>query len=163
MNEPLTDKKLIGRVEEVSFPEIGFGAVHARVDTGARTSSIWASYVEVEDDRLAVILFGKKHPSYTGEKIYFDEFSHGMVASSNGQAEMRYKIPLLVSLGGKKIRSRFTLADRSTQVYPILIGRNTLRGKFVVDVKLGKALVEAEKERSRNLQSKLDKEENSWK
>lgn len=151
-------KKIIGRAEEVLLPEISGGLFHARIDTGAQTSAVWASYVEVEGDRLAVIFFGKNHPHYTGKKYYFDEFSHGMVASSNGQAELRYKIKLLVEIGGKKIRARFTLADRSTQTYPILIGRNVLRGKFIVDVKLGKALVEKEKQRSAELQSKLEKE-----
>ena len=44
-------------------------------------------------------------------------------------------IKMLVIISGKKIRARFTLANRSTQKYPVLVGRNILRRKFVVDVK----------------------------
>lgn len=151
-------KIIIGRAETIKLPDLTGGVVHARIDTGAQTSAIWVSRVDIEDDRLVVVFFGKSHPLYTGKRYYFDEFSHGMVTSSNGQAELRYKIKLLVEIGGKKIRARFTLADRSTQTYPVLIGRNVLRGKFIVDVKLGKALTKKEKQRSAELQSRLEKE-----
>lgn len=157
MDQSLT-KKIIGHVEEVSFPELGTGTVHARIDTGAQTSAIWASSVEVKNDRLEVVFFGKGHPNYTGKTYYFDEFTHGMVASSNGQAELRYKVRTLVVVADKRIRARLTLADRSTQVYPVLIGRNVLRGKFIVDVKAGKPLRAAEKERSIKLQAKQQKD-----
>jgi hypothetical protein len=93
---------------------------------------------------------------YTGKIFHFDEFSQGMVASSNGRAELRYKIRTLVCIAGKKIRARVTLADRSSQVYPVLIGRNILRGKFIVDVKLGKVLKDEEISRSKKLQSLLE-------
>ncbi len=145
-------KKIIGRVERVSLPEVGIGTVHARIDTGAQTSAIWASKAEVINERLEVIFFAKGHPEYTGKPYYFDEFSHGMVASSNGQVEARYKVRTLITISGKRIRARLTLADRSTQTYPILVGRNVLRGKFIVDVKKGEPLLKSENERSRKLQ-----------
>ncbi len=150
-------KTIIGRVEKISFPELDGGAVLARIDTGAQTSAIWVSRAEVVHDRLEVVFFGKGHPNYTGKVYYFDEFTHGMVASSNGQAEARYKIRLLLKISGKKIRARLTLADRSTQVYPVLIGRNVLRGKFIVDVNLGAPLKDTENARSKALQAKLSK------
>ncbi len=152
------DKKIIGQAEKVSFPDLGDEVVYARIDTGAQTSAVWASSITVSNDRLEVIFYGPEHPAFTGKVVYFDEFSHVKVISSNGQSELRYKIPLRICIGGKVIRSRVTLTDRSKQVFPVLIGRNTLRGKFIVDVKLGKALIEEEKERSAERQSKLEKE-----
>ena len=149
------EKKVIGRVEKLSFPELGFSDVHARVDTGAKTSALWASSAVEKDGQLAVVFFAKGTDAYTGETAYFEHFQKTVVASSNGQTEERYKVRVLVSLRGKKIRSWFTLADRSTQVYPVLIGRNVLRGKFVVDVKHGTILRDKERERSEVLQSKL--------
>ncbi len=146
------NKIIIGRVEKVSFPEVEIGTIHARVDTGAQTSAIWASRAEEKDGRLEVVFFAKGHPQYTGKAYYFDEFTSGMVASSNGQAEMRYKVKMLITIAGKRIRARLTLADRSTQVYSVLVGRNVLRGKFVVDVKAGEPLLNVEKARSRKLQ-----------
>lgn len=146
---------IIGRAEVLSFPELGIHDVHARIDTGAQTSALWVSSARVVDGRLEVVLFGKGNAAYTGSKIFFDNYSRAMVASSNGQAEARFKVKILVKLAGKKIRATFTLADRSKQVYPVLVGRNILRGKFVVDVKQGTSLREIEKTRSAKLQALL--------
>lgn len=125
---------VIGQIAPIFFPEIGVEEVPARIDTGAQTSSIWASHIALVDDRLEVIFFAEGHPRYTGKKFYFGSFEEVVVRSSNGSKEQRYKIKLLACIGGKKIRARFTLADRSTQVYPVLVGRNILIGKFVVNV-----------------------------
>lgn len=153
------DKELqiIGRAEQIDFPTIGAEGVFARIDTGARTSAIWASEVREEDGRLAVVFFGEGCPGYTGKTYYFDDFEQIIVASSNGHAQERYKISLSVRIGGRRIRSYFTLADRASQVYPVLIGRNTLRGKFIVDVKQGTALREEEKRRTEALQAQVRK------
>lgn len=147
----------IGRAEKVSLPGIGIDTVHARIDTGAQTSAIWVSKVAVEEGRLAVIFLGPEHDAYTGQTVYFDHFEETVVASSNGQAERRYKIRTSIVVAGRKIRARLTLADRSTQVYPVLVGRNVLRGKFIVDVKQGEPLRELEKQRSAELQDKQER------
>lgn len=136
----MDNRQILGKVEEVSLPEMGGVILCARVDTGAKTSAIWVSSVEETDDGLKVIFFGEKSSFYTGESVIFDSYSETDVASSNGLIERRYKVRLLVSVGGRRIRAWFTLADRSTQVYPILIGRNILRGKFLVDVMIGKEI-----------------------
>jgi hypothetical protein len=138
-------KKTIGRAEVIAFPELGV-EVHARIDSGARTSAIWASQAVVEDGKLAVVFFGEGHPAYTGEKHYFNVFDRDIVISSTGHRDPRYKVKLSVILKKRKIRASFTLANRSTQVYPVLVGRNILRGKFIVDVQYGKTLATEEKE-----------------
>lgn len=147
-------KDIIGRVEPADFPDLDLQSLHARIDTGAQTSAIWASSARVEDGMLAVIFLGPEHPQYTGEVVYFSDYSDTMVASSNGHAEHRYKIRTVIRIAGRRIRARLTLADRSTQTYPVLIGRNVLKGKFVVDVKAGQPLVATEKQRSKRLQAR---------
>jgi hypothetical protein len=149
------DKKVIGRAELVTFTELEVADVPARVDTGAKTSAVWASSVHVQDDLLEVVLFDPSSDHYTGKTLQFKQFEPVIVASSSGHTQQRYKIRLLVRIKGKKVRAWFTLADRSSQVYPVLIGRNVLLGKFVVDVKKGKPLTTAERERSAQLQSEI--------
>jgi hypothetical protein len=149
----MATKVIIGRVEEVLFPHLGIGHVHARIDTGAQTTAIWASRVGLEQGRLAVVFLGPEHRSYTGETVYFDHFEETIVASSNGHTELRYKVRTTIHIAGRKIRARLTLADRSSQVYPVLVGRNVLRGKFIVDVSEGTPLKDEEKQRSVKLQS----------
>jgi hypothetical protein len=158
----MTPKKplMIGRAELIDFPELQFTAVPARIDTGAKTSALWVSVAQREGDMLQVVFFGEGSPFYTGKSVLFDTFETAVVASSNGLAQQRYKVSVLVILAGRKIRASFTLADRSSQAYPVLIGRNVLRGKFIVDVKQGVALRDAEKQRAIKLQSTIEKPEN---
>jgi len=151
-------KKILGRAEKLAFSELGFNNIPARIDTGAKTSSIWASSVREEEGRLEVVFFGSKSNHFTGAVHRFTQFDQTVVASSTGHAQTRYKVRLLVGLRGKRIRAWFTLADRSTQVYPVLIGRNVLAGKFVVDVKKGRVLKTAERIRTALLKSKLKKQ-----
>jgi hypothetical protein len=148
-------KKVIGRAEKIDLPERGLVGIPARIDTGANTTSIWASNVHESDGLLYFTLFDEGSPLYTGEELEAEWFERINVASSMGHEQERYKIRLLIKLKGKRIRARVTLADRSTQTYPVLIGRNVLRGKFIVDVSKGNPLYQEERQRSEALQSKL--------
>lgn len=136
----------IGRVEMVKLPDLTKHTVHARVDTGATYSTIWASDISTNEQGLSFTMFDKKSEHYTGEVISVKDYQVRSVSSSMGQVESRYLIKTLVLIGGKKVLSSFTLADRSSQTYPMLIGRNILRHKFIVDVSQGKALYQKEKD-----------------
>jgi len=156
---PASPKVLVGRAEQVAFPELGFDKVPARIDTGARTTSVWASDIKLEGGVLSFALFGKTSQFYTGEVISTKQYEEVVVASSTGATQQRYKVKLLIKLKGKKVRARVTLADRSAQVYPVLVGRNVLSGKFVVDVKQGQPLYHEERLRTQALRSTLAREE----
>ena len=146
-------KRTIGRVEKISFPKGGIFDVPAKIDTGAKTSAIWATDIKVASEVLSFVLLAPSSSFYTGKKISLTSFSETIVLSSNGISQKRFKVKLQVKLDGRKINAAFTLADRSRQMYPVLIGRNVLRGKFVVDVKLGNPTWDEEKEFSIKLQN----------
>lgn len=155
----MSDEKpmqIIGQVEEVVFPEINTTSIKARIDTGARTSTIWASDFNLENGILKFKLFDKSSKLYTGEELTFTEFETRKVTPSNGISEERYMVKMLVKIAGRKLKARFTLADRSTQKYPVLIGRNILRGKFVVDVKSGNLLKDDKKVKTLKLRESSD-------
>lgn len=146
------EKTLIGRAESIRFPDLDNQKVHARIDSGARTSAIWGS-AYVENDILIVSFFGDTDKTYT-----FTEYGRQVVASSMGHVDKRFTIRLTVVLGGRKVKATFTIANRQTQVYPVLIGRNVLRGKYLVDVKIGKTLAAQEKRKINQLQSLVEEE-----
>ncbi len=159
----MTDYKepvLIGRAEKIDFPEFHLTEVPVRIDTGAKTSAIWVSMAQEQGDTLSVVLFGEGSPFYTGEVLRFHEYEIVPVASSTGEVRERYKVRLQIRLCGRKIRAWFTLADRSMQAYPILIGRNVLLGKFIVDVKKGRIAREAERERAETLKAMIENAKN---
>jgi len=109
-------------------------SVPAKVDTGADSSSIWATRISEDGGELSFVLFGPGSPWYTDEVIKTKEYSIRSIKNSFGSTEFRYKVPIKITLHGRTIRARFTLSNRASNRYPILIGRQTLKDKFIVDV-----------------------------
>lgn len=116
---------IVGRVNNVP----------AKTDTGADSSSIWASNIFVDANSvLHFELFGHGSEYYTGEVIKMTEYSVARVRSSNGHSEIRYRVRLPLRIEGRRVRALVNLSNRRKNEYPILIGRRTLAGKFLVDV-----------------------------
>ena len=135
------EKKLIGQTERINFPELHMDSIVARIDTGAQTSAIWASNIELKDGILRFTLFDETSEYYTGDVLQTHAYQIRTIISSIGTKEDRYVVKLLILISGRNIRASFTLANRSVQKYPVLIGRNVLRGKFLVDVEHGHELL----------------------
>jgi hypothetical protein len=109
--------------------------VPARVDTGAASSSLDAREVATLDhDEVEFTLPDR----LGGRRVRCRRVGWQTVRSSDGGAERRPVVDLEIVLGARRLRTRFTLNDRSRMDYPMLIGRNTLEGRFLVDVAGGK-------------------------
>ena len=119
-------KKIIGRVDKFDFPKLNLFNIDVKMDTGAYTSAIHCSEIEERD--------GKLHCNFDGSYVIFDTFSRTDVKSSNGHKENRYKIKSEVIVFGKSYRINLTLSTRADMRFPVLIGRQFLRQKFLVDV-----------------------------
>lgn len=137
----MNDKKIIGNAEYAWLVDVGIKKVPARIDTGARTSAIWASHVKETPKGLQFVLFAKQSPYFTGVIHTETRYTKIAVASSTGHVQVRYRVPMTIQLRGRRIKTYCTLADRASQAYPLLVGRNTLRGKFVVDVQKGSTVL----------------------
>lgn len=111
--------------------------VPAKIDTGAGASSIWASHIRIDKDGvLKFRLFGEDSPFYNGRVIKRKSYKVIVARSAMGEEQIRYRVYLPIEINGRKIRVLFSLADRSKNSFPVLIGKRTLRGKYVVDVSL---------------------------
>lgn len=134
MSQSQTPLAIIGNNSLVTVR--GIAQVPAKTDTGATSSSIWASDLVVQQNGdLEFALFGPGSPFYTGERIHIahSQVRVRIVRNSTGDVFIRYQVPLSTVIGGRKVRIRYTLADRSRNHFPILIGRSTLKGRFLVD------------------------------
>ena len=141
----LEEKQIIGREIAVDFVD-DVSAVPAKVDTGADSSAVWVSDLFVdESNALHFKLFGKKSKYYTGKEYVTDKYSVAVTKSSLGGEQMKYRTKLKIVIAGRTINATFGLSDRSTHNYPILIGRRTLSGKFIVDVSQTSNLVTVKK------------------
>ncbi len=130
---PAVDKPCLGGKEKVAFPELSRRKETARIDTGAKTSSIHYEklWIEQTGDKkvLCVHLLRASAPV-----TRFRRFRVKTVKSSNGMEETRYAVKLRLRLGEQEYLTEFTLARRDRMSYPVLLGRKFLRHRFVVDV-----------------------------
>ena len=149
------DKQIIGRNALVDIS--GYCNVPAKIDTGADSSAIWVSNVEVTPDHiLKFTFFGPGSPFYDGKIISINDFKAVITRSSHGDEKIFYRTPLTVVIAGREICSLFTLSNRKRNLFPILIGRRTLAGNFIVDVE--KQIIDPPRaHRTRHLNDELQK------
>lgn len=125
----------IGIIEQVSLPDDAIESVPAKIDTGADNSSIWASNIHLRHDgKLVFNFFASGSMFYREQEVVSSAFRTTTVRNSFGDKEFRYKIQLKITIGPHTLTSWFTLADRSRNNYPILLGKNFLKDTFIVDV-----------------------------
>jgi len=125
----------VGWRELVALPELGLTAVPAKIDTGARTSSLHATVLDrfERDGRNYVrfaVDFGRQHVRQVCEAVQVDRRG---ITSSNGETQMRLIVKTPMRIGAVEFRAEISLADRSDMQFPLLIGRTALRRRFVVD------------------------------
>ncbi|HIJ79487.1 MAG: 30S ribosomal protein S6--L-glutamate ligase [Desulfobulbaceae bacterium] len=133
-------KIIIGSEEWCAFPDLGLPAIKARVDSGAKTSSIhafnirkfrkngesWVSFEvhPLQNNRRAVIRC---------EKPVVDK---RVVKSSSGISETRYVILTPLKIGLETWDVELTLANRDSMGYRMLLGREAMSGRMIVDPSL---------------------------
>lgn len=133
----MKDKLIIGSLENCNLPELGIHDLQARIDTGAKTSSLHV------DNLSRYLIKGKPwvkfdlHPNIhnVNEMIECHAPLHDIrrIKSSNGSSEERYVIKTPVELGGKSWMIDITLTNRADMSYLMLFGREGMGNKVLVD------------------------------
>jgi hypothetical protein len=136
-------KRIIGAT--AFMKEVSTGLTFAaRVDTGAETCSLHVEKIEIKNEspkptknRGKAIRFLVKNEQGKSDWIETTIADVVLVKSSaqpSGELERRYKVRLSLRCEGYRKEVLVTLTDRTDMDYPLLIGRNYLRGEFLVDV-----------------------------
>ncbi len=125
---------ILGRSDRVDLPSLGLENIHAKIDTGAYTSSLHCSRAEVIEGILEFILLDEEHPEFTGMPLRVKKFEQREIRNSFGEAELRYVIKTWVRIYGRVIRAEFSLSNRGNLKFPVLLGRKILRHRFLIDV-----------------------------
>lgn len=135
-----TKKKILGRLELVSFPDLGIEQIPAKIDTGAYSTAIHAHKIWIEKQQgkevLFFELFDPTNKFYQNLAIKTTDFYRKKVRSSNGRLEQRFMIKTKLIIGGKKRITDLSLTNRGKMRYPVLIGRKVLKKGFLVDVSI---------------------------
>jgi hypothetical protein len=115
---------LVGWKEYVKFPKLKLGPLVAKIDTGARTSALHADSIEVAGRRVRFTIGRKRFAAPLA--------GYKRVKSSNGISELRAVIRATLQLGNVIMKTEITLTDRTVMDVPMLLGRNSIKGHFVV-------------------------------
>ena len=130
-------KLVIGSLEKCDLPQLGIEKLHIRVDTGAKTSSLHVDNIEefTKDDALWIAF--DIHPDvYDIDEVIRKKakvVDIKKVKSSTATKQRRYVIHTKITMANKSWTIRLTLTDRSKMTYRMLLGREAMKGRFVVD------------------------------
>ena len=128
-------KNVIGKNELITFSDLGLKDLKAKIDTGAKTSSLHCSVIQpMPDGMVSFILLDKDHKKFTPLSKTAKISRIAKVKSSNGKVQKRYFIKTSIFLLGKEYLTEFSLTNRGNMKYPVLIGRSLLKKDFLVDV-----------------------------
>ncbi|MBK1717071.1 ATP-dependent zinc protease [Thiocystis violacea] len=127
----------LGWREWLALPDLGLTLVKAKIDTGARTSTLHAFYVDTFRRR------GRLHARFGVHPLQrrTDVVIHGeapvidqrRVSDSGGHREERYVIQTRLSLTGQEWPIEVTLTNRESMLFRMLLGRTAVAGRALVD------------------------------
>jgi hypothetical protein len=131
---------VIGWKEYLALPELGIGRLKAKIDTGARTSTlhvaalrILAEHPDGSADLEFSLPFDRRHPG-RATTARARMLRRVTITDSGGHREIRPLIATELVLGPVRKRIFLTLTDRSGMLFRMILGRKALEGDFLVDV-----------------------------
>jgi len=135
--KPKQPPQAIGWREWLALPALGIQAIKAKIDTGARSSCLHAfSIKQFERDDRTWVRF-KVHPiqrdSKTTMEVEAEVLEFRKVRSSSGHANVRPVILTPITWLDQSWNVEITLASRDEMGFRMLLGREAVRGRFVVD------------------------------
>jgi len=129
--------RVIGWREWVGLPDLGIQRIKAKIDTGARSSSLHAFDVKkFVRDGTTFVRF-RVHPLQRDAKKTIeceaDVLESRVIRSSTGHAQERTVIVTRIEVLGESWPIELTLANRDEMGFRMLLGREGVRGRFLVN------------------------------
>jgi hypothetical protein len=131
---------VIGWKEYLALPELGIGRLKAKIDTGARTSTLHVAALRIltehpdgSADLELTLPFDRRHPE-KATTARARMLRRVTITDSGGHREIRPLIATELVLGPVRKRIFLTLTDRSGMLFRMILGRKALEGDFLVDV-----------------------------
>lgn len=121
----------------MALPDLGVDWIKAKIDTGARTSSLHAFDIEEfdQDGEDWVRFRVKPWQDSQLDAVVVESPIHDRraVRSSSGHAQQRLVVEMLIRLVDREVLAEVTLSNRDEMGFRMLIGREALRQGYSVD------------------------------
>ena len=121
--------------EKISFPGMGIFDLAAKFDTGAKSSALHAEKIRYiyKGDRVFVefeVPLKKSVPKF--KKCLFPLVEERVIKDSSGNKTLRPVIDVMLEVGGLTFSVEMTLIGRHKMENEVLVGRDAMKGKFIV-------------------------------
>jgi hypothetical protein len=127
----------LGWREWVGLPALGIRQIKAKIDTGARTSTLHAFEIEEFEEHGKKRVRFKIHPvqrdNDTVIECVADVVDQRMVSDSGGHREKRWVIYTDVVIGPHTWPAEMTLTGRDDMLFRMLLGRTAMKNRTRVD------------------------------
>lgn len=134
--QPIAECVTIGWREWLALPSLGIGSIRAKIDTGARTSALHVESIETfHEDGILQVRFGVR-PRRHGRAVIegcAPVVDRRAVTDSGGHRSERWFIRTDLEMAGRRFEIDINLTDRGAMLFPLLLGRSALAGRFRVD------------------------------
>lgn len=134
MKDLKSDLEFVGWRESVSLPKFKLLDLKAKIDTGAKTSALHADEIEF------ITVKGKKYVRFSIEtdeglkKVIKSRFlEEREIKSSTGQKTIRPVVKTKIRMGKSEFEIEITLINRDLMGFKMLIGREALNGRFLIN------------------------------
>ena len=131
------NKIILGSEEWCSFPELGIPAIKARVDSGAKTSALHAiNIIPFTKEGVNWVKFDINPIQNNLKTVIHCEallIDKRIVKSSSGYREQRYVIQTNINIGNDSWPIEMTLTNRDSMGFRMLLGREAMSGRILVD------------------------------
>jgi hypothetical protein len=132
----MADVITLGWRERVALPDLGIAGLKAKLDTGARSSALHIDSLETFRRDGATWLRFSVSAGRRRVSIWHSEapaLDRRVVTDTGGRRSERWFIRSTVSLAGQSFPIDISLTDRRHMLFPMLLGRTALIGRFAVD------------------------------
>ncbi|WP_269618533.1 ATP-dependent zinc protease family protein [Zhongshania sp. BJYM1] len=128
---------ILGWREWISLPDLAISGIKAKIDTGARSSSLHAIDIQkIDIDGEAWVEFKVnplQHQNTDAVPCKARIKDYRQVTDSGGHRSMRYVIETTITIGSEQFTAEMTLADRSQMMFRMLLGRTAMKNRYTVD------------------------------
>jgi hypothetical protein len=129
--------KIIGWREFVTLPQLKIGRIKAKIDTGARSSAIHAFNIQERSQNGKKIIRFEIHPLQRDNKTIIiteaELLEYRRIRNSGGAAQFRPVIKTNIEVGKYTWAIELSLTNRDVMGFRMLLGRQAVRNKFLVD------------------------------
>lgn len=133
----LAQKLILGSEEWCSFPDLNIPVIKARVDSGAKTSALHAvniaPFIRDNENWVKFDINPIQNNTKTVKHCEAKLIDKRVVKSSSGYREQRFVIQTELKIGEATWKIEMTLTNRDSMGFRMLLGREAMSGRVLVD------------------------------